>query len=90
MRIIRLTELPQLLKNGQLLAEKEQIQEFSKPLYTQREVLDLLGVSTNTLKKYRENGWLGYSRVADKYFYSQNDIDEFLQNNHYPAFQYQH
>ena len=90
MRIIRLTELPQLLKNGQLLAEKEQIQEFSKPLYTQREVLDLLGVSTNTLKKYRENGWLGSSRVADKYFYSQNDIDEFLQNNHYPAFQYQH
>lgn len=90
MRIIRLHELPQLLIYGKLLAEKEQVQGFSKPLYTQREVLDLLGVSTNTLKKYRENGWLGYSRVADKYFYSQHDIDEFLQNNHYPAFQYQH
>lgn len=90
MRILRLTELPQLLKYSKLLAEKEQAQELFKPFYTQKEMLILLGVSTNTLKKYRDNGWLGYSRVADKYFYSQNDIDEFLQNNHYPAFQYQH
>jgi hypothetical protein len=90
MRILQLHELPQLLKYGKLLAEKEQAQELSKPLYTQKEMLILLGVSPNTLKKYRENGWLAYSRVQDKYYYSRKDIDEFLRNNHYPAFQYQH
>lgn len=90
MRILHLTELPQLLKYGKLLAEKEQAQEQPKQLYTQKEMLILLGVSPNTLKKYRENGWLGYSRVDDKYYYSRKDIDEFLRNNHYPAFQYEH
>lgn len=90
MRIIRLHELPQLLRYGKLLSEKEKAQELSKPLYTQKEMLILLDVSPNTLKKYRENGWLGYSRVDDKYYYSRKDIDEFLQNNHYSAFQYEH
>lgn len=90
MRILHLHELPQFLKYGKLLAEKEQAHELFKPFYTQKEMLILLGVSTNTLKKYRDNGWLGYSRVDDKYFYSQNDIDEFLRNNHYSAFQYEH
>ena len=49
----------------------------------------MLGVSPNTLKKYRENGWLGYSRVDDKYYYSRKDIDEFLAHTHYPAWQFQ-
>lgn len=93
MKIVQLYELSQWCQYGRLLTDEERftnlIEKVSKPLYTQKEVLNLLGVSPNTLKKYRESGWLGYSRVDDKYYYSRKDIDEFLAHTHYPAWQFQ-
>ena len=92
MRIIQLNELSQWCQYGRLLTDEERfanlMEKVSKPLYTQKEVLVLLGVSPNTLKKYRENGYIGYSRIDDKYYYSKADIDEFLKNTHYPAWHY--
>ena len=52
-----------------------------KQLYTNKEVMELLGVKDKLLKKYREKGWLSYRQVNDKYWYTQKDIDQFL-NNH--------
>lgn len=60
-----------------------------KLVYTQKEVLGLLDISPNTLKKYRENGYISYSKVDDKYYYSSTDIIEFLKNTHYDAFYFQ-
>lgn len=57
-----------------------------KPLYTNKEILALLNVNTKTLKKYRDNGWLGYSQVGDKFYYSADDINSFLTNTHQNAF----
>jgi len=38
------------------------------------------------LKKLRDNGYLGYSREGDKYWYTQEDVDRFLRRFHYEAF----
>lgn len=93
MEIVQLHQLSEWCQHGRLLTDVERfanlMEKVSKPLYTQKEVLGLLGVSPNTLKKYRENGYIGYSRIDDKYYYSKADIDEFLKNTHYPAWHYQ-
>lgn len=52
-----------------------------KQLYTNKEVMELLGVKDKLLKKYRDKGLLAYRQVNDKYWYTQKDIDQFL-NNH--------
>lgn len=93
MRIIQLNELSQWCKYGRLLTDEERfadlMEKVSKPLYTQKEVLGLLGVSANTLKKYRENGYIGYSKIDDKFYYSRKDITDFLKNTHHSAFHYE-
>jgi hypothetical protein len=38
------------------------------------------------MKKLRDNGYIGYSREGDKYWYTQDDIDKFLRHFHYEAF----
>ena len=38
------------------------------------------------MKKLRDNGYIGYSREGDKYWYTQDDIDKFLRRFHYEAF----
>lgn len=53
-----------------------------KILYTNKEMLELLRVNNATLKKYRDDGYLGYSKIGDKYFYSMPDIQAFLRNTH--------
>lgn len=37
-------------------------------------------------EKLRDNGYLGYSREGDKYWYTQEDVDRFLRRFHYDAF----
>jgi hypothetical protein len=42
--------------------------------------LQLLGVDQKTLKKYRDNGYMGFTRIDDKYFYAHQDLMNFLMN----------
>lgn len=58
------------------------IKDGGKILYTNKEMLELLRVNNATLKKYRDGGYLGYSKIGDKYFYSMSDIQAFLRNTH--------
>ena len=64
-------------------------------LYDNKALMDLLHIKDKYLKKLREdkylkklrdNGYLGYSREGDKYWYSQKDVDDFLNRFHYDAF----
>ncbi len=55
-------------------------------IYTNKEVKELLGVQDKLLKKYRDNGLLAYRQVGDKYWYTQADIDQFLESNYFAAF----
>ena len=58
----------------------------TRQLYSNKELMDLLQVKDRYLKKLRDNGYLGYSREGDKYWYSQKDVDDFLNRFHYDAF----
>lgn len=59
---------------------------YSLKVYNNKELATLLDVSDKTLRQYRNEGWISYSRVDDKFWYTQEDVDEFLQKHHYDAF----
>ena len=58
----------------------------TKPAYTNKEVMEMFGIASATLKKWRDAGLLGYSQVGSVYLYSKDDIDKFLKSNHYDTF----
>lgn len=60
----------------------------SKPVYTDKEMMELLHIDRKTLKKYRDEGLLSYTHPYDKYYYSQEDLQHFLANKsiRYEAF----
>lgn len=55
-------------------------------IYNNRELKELLNIKDQYLRKLRENGYLGYSRQGDKYWYTQEDVDRFLRRFHYHDF----
>ena len=67
---------------------KNQLRLQRKPLYTNKEMMEMLDVSSATLKKWRNQGLLGYTQIGSSYFYSPNDVMEFMDKNHYEAYSY--
>lgn len=55
-------------------------------IYNNRELKELLNIKDQYLRKLRENGYLGYSRQGDKYWYTQEDVERFLRRFHYHDF----
>lgn len=64
----------------------EQLHQPAPQYYNNKEVQQLLGVEDKLIRKYRDEGLLGYTKVGDKYWYSSNDIVEFLNKNRHEAF----
>lgn len=60
----------------------------SQILYTNKSILALLQINTTTLRKYRDEGLLGYSKIGGKYYYSTDDVNKFLKKNHFEPFAY--
>lgn len=60
-----------------------------KVLYTNQEMLSMLDVSSATLKKWRNYGYIGYSQIGSTYYYSAKDLEEFLSHSHNEAYAYQ-
>ncbi|MDR0331853.1 MAG: helix-turn-helix domain-containing protein [Dysgonamonadaceae bacterium] len=58
------------------------------PIYTNKQMMAMLDINPKLIKKYRDEGLLGFSQVNDKFFYSSSDLDEFLQHNYNSAFAY--
>ena len=81
MAFVRLSDLTNLTSLvTALVQEVKTLSEYvnpSKPL-SNKEVKDLLNIQDRLLKKYRDDGLLGYSQVGDKFWYSRDDIDNFL------------
>lgn len=61
-------------------------QEGGHCLYDNKTLMEKLHIKEKYLKKLRDNGYLGYSREGDKYWYTQADVDRFLRRFHYEAF----
>lgn len=55
-------------------------------IYTNKTLKELLQIQDRTLKSLRDNGYLSYSRTNDKYWYTQDDVDNFLKRCRYEAF----
>ena len=53
-----------------------------KTHYSNQEVIDLLEISSATLKKWRDQKLIGYSAVGNTYYYTDEDIENFFRNNH--------
>ena len=77
------------------LSEKELLEKIvfmleqqanKKMLYSNKEVMDMLGIKDKYMKKLRDNGYIGYTRIGDKYWYTQDDVNKFLRKFHYEAF----
>ena len=49
----------------------------SKPL-TEKEVIEMLGISSKTLRKYRNERKIGYSQLGKKFFYRIKDVEKML------------
>ena len=60
--------------------------EAAHCLYDNKSLMAKLGIKEKYLKKLRDNGYLGYSREGDKYWYTQEDVDRFLRHFHFYAF----
>ena len=78
-----LEEILKILRN--LTVSPIVVQDPMK-LYNNKELMELLGVKDRYLKKLRDNGYFGYSREGDKYWYTQKDVDCFLRSFHYEPF----
>ncbi len=51
---------------------------FDFEIYSNEEACKILGVTYKVLTEYRNEGLLSYSRVDDKYWYTNSDIDNFI------------
>ena len=68
------------------LSEKSEFTE--KEIYTNSEIRELLGVQDKLIRKYRDEGKLGFHKEGDKFWYTRKDILQFLSHNHYEAYAY--
>ena len=64
----------------------ERISAPSELVIYNNEINSVLGVEEKLLRRYRYDGKLSYTKVGDKYWYTQNDIDEFMVKHHRKAF----
>lgn len=55
-------------------------------VYNKTEINSVLGVNEKLLRRYRYDGKLSYTKVGDHYWYTQNDIDEFMAKYHRKPF----
>ena len=75
-----------------LRIELEKVNEWlskgrmGKRIFSNADILEMLQIKTSTLRKYRDEGYLGYSKVGDKYFYTVEDVNRFLEKSHYEPF----
>ena len=49
-----------------------------QPVYSGKSLAELLGVHEKTVKRYRDEGLLGFSQVYDKVFYTPENLRDFL------------
>lgn len=64
----------------------KQTHQPAQRYYSNKELQKFLGVEDKLVRKYRDEGLLGYTKVKGKYLYSQKDITDFLEKNKYKSF----
>lgn len=80
----RLTYLTETIEDMQreMVRIRMILSNSRKTHYSNQEVIDLLEISSATLKKWRDQKLIGYSAVGNTYYYTDEDIESFFRNNH--------
>ena len=86
--------MKKVLLNNEEPCEKELLQKILSivegmdglGIYDNQSLMKLLGVSGAYLRKLRDNGYLGFSRHGDKYWYTREDVNRFISRFHYEVF----
>lgn len=60
-----------------------------KMTYTNQEMIEMFNITAPTLRKWRNEGELAYTQIGDKFYYSAEDIKQFLLNHHNLAYLYE-
>lgn len=83
----KVNELLRLLNKTlqDLTGEVAELRKVSQKqvIYSNIQAAELLGLTTATLKKWRELGLISFSRVDNTYLYTQDDIKDFLKRTHF-------
>lgn len=89
--IIKKDNLDELSKKIEKALEemKQRYIEPSSIIYTNDQLVELLGISKSTLQKIRDEGYLSYSRIKGKFFYRQSDLNQMLNNNQIKQYRYE-
>lgn len=67
------------------LAQEKNVDPANK-VYTNAGIQELLGVKDKLVRKYRDDGLLPFHKVGDKFWYTQQDVEEFLARSYVPAY----
>ena len=71
---------------SQKIREYEQTHQPAPHYYNNKDLQQFLGVENRLVRKYRDEGLLGYTKVGGKYWYSQKDFADFLEKNKHKSF----
>lgn len=80
-QLIKENELNNVLSILKALEESNFMQmasSIAKPIYTNKDLMEMLNVKDNTLRFYRGQGYLGYTKYNDKIWYTQKDVLDFI------------
>ena len=73
----------------EIITLKNQLAVGEKMLYTNQQLILLFDISSRTLKKWRDEGYISFSQIGDKYLYSAKDIQKFLDRTRYDAYRFE-
>ena len=72
-----------LISIKQLSKSLDEIKNSKPKIYTNEDIREILKVEDKLIRAYREEGSLPYHRSGNKYWYTNDDIAQFLANTHY-------
>lgn len=81
-----MTSLQSLNEQVSILKDELKNTQIGKLVYNNREIKELLSIEDKTLRRYRDEGKLAFIRECDKYWYTREDINQFLKAHHNEAY----
>lgn len=82
----KINEAEKLQCSYQTAEDRQGHNRNSMCIYDNKSLMQYLNIKDKYLKKLRDNGYIGYSREGDKYWYTQRDVEDFLRRFHYAPF----
>lgn len=68
-----------MLKNvSNTLTEMKESGVYGNRIYTNKQLMECLGIGDKLIKKYRDDGILSFHKIGDKFWYTEEDVQEFL------------